>query len=319
MTVAKGLFHNVALAFAVSVWVGSIVICASLLITAAVLLVIAPMYGAIFSAFVLFLRQSPIDFMPQWAKRFIQFATDAGMEYFSIKIVTEDEDSIKPGRPYLVGYEPHSIIPVGLPIVFNDLSKALPKGLKGCHGVASSICFRAPVIRHLWWWLGLRPVSKESITNMLSSGKSCVLIPGGVREVLSMEKGKEVIFLSKRFGFVKMAMQQGVPIVPVFAFGQSKTYAWWKLSQAFPASWIRNLARRSGVEPMLLWGRWGTVVPYKVPITIAIGEAIEVPHEQNPEDKKVEEILSVFIKSMRALYEKHKEAAGYGDIELEIL
>jgi 2-acylglycerol O-acyltransferase 2 len=36
-----------------------------------------------------------------------------------------------------------------------------------------------------------------------------------------MEQGKETIFLRKRFGFVKLAIQSGAHLVPAFAFGQS--------------------------------------------------------------------------------------------------
>ncbi len=48
-----------------------------------------------------------------------------------------------------------------------------------------------------------------------------------------MEKGREVAFLRQRHGFVKLAMQQGVSIVPCFAFGQSSSYAWWKPGPPF--------------------------------------------------------------------------------------
>lgn len=47
------------------------------------------------------------------------------------------------------------------------------------------------------------PASLQVIHKLLSRGTSVVLCPGGVREVLYMEKGKEVVFLRQRKGFVK--------------------------------------------------------------------------------------------------------------------
>lgn len=51
---------------------------------------------------------------------------------------------------------------------------------------------------------------------------------GGVREIFYMEKGREVAFLSRRQGFIKLAIQQGADIIPCFAFGQTSSYNWVK-------------------------------------------------------------------------------------------
>ena len=70
-------------------------------------------------------------------------------------------------------------------------------------------CFYCPVVRHLWWWLGGRPASAATMHALLNKG-SCVLVcPGGVRECLHMEKGREAILLHGRTGFVRIAMQHG--------------------------------------------------------------------------------------------------------------
>ena len=79
-------------------------------------------------------------------------------------------------------------------------------------------------MRQLYWWTGIRSASRSSIVQILKSGKSVVLIPGGVREIQHMEPQKEVLFLKQRLGFVKLAIQQGCPLLPVFAFNQTKLY-----------------------------------------------------------------------------------------------
>ena len=42
------------------------------------------------------------------------------------------------------------------------------------------------------------------------------------QECLYMAQDRETIFLRKRFGFVKMALQTGAHLMPAFAFGQSR-------------------------------------------------------------------------------------------------
>lgn len=60
-----------------------------------------------------------------------------------------------------------------------------------------------------------RPVCKHVMSDLLKEGKSVVVCPGGVQECLYMEndENSETVYLKKRLGFVRMAMQHGVPLV----------------------------------------------------------------------------------------------------------
>lgn len=40
---------------------------------------------------------------------------------------------------------------------------------------------QVPFVRQLWWWLGLRPVSRALMDGMLSRNISVVFCPGGVQ------------------------------------------------------------------------------------------------------------------------------------------
>ena len=62
---------------------------------------------------------------------------------------------MKPGTSYVIGYEPHSALPVGIPSVFSTPSPRLPKFLarSNFHSLASGVCFLVPFVRQLWWWL----------------------------------------------------------------------------------------------------------------------------------------------------------------------
>ena len=111
-----------------------------------------------------------------------------------------------------------------------------------------------------------------------------------------MAQDRETIFLRKRFGFVKMALQTGAHLMPAFAFGQSRmcvargtlilprvlTRAARSFAYArpgpplLPAATPRVLSRLLGFAPMLFWGRCGTPVPFAVPVHVVLGRPIRV-------------------------------------------
>ncbi|KAI7840118.1 hypothetical protein COHA_006159 [Chlorella ohadii] len=199
----------------------------------------------------------------------------------------------------------------------------LPAGLKHTRILASSAAFWAPVMRHMWWWLGIRPVSRKCFATLLAKGRSVALCPGGIKEVLYMERGREVAYLRKRYGFVRMALQAGAPLVPVFAFGQSDMYSYCRLFYDFPkhliprAQWAR-LARRIGYVPMIIWGWCFSFMPKQVPLYIVVGKPIPVPKVEQPSAEQVEDYLQRFIAEEERIFRQHREAAGQAGVELTV-
>lgn len=121
------------------------------------------------------------DETPALAKAFVRFSAASAAEYFPTRVVVEDEPALAAAAPHLLAYEPHSALPIGMPIVFSRESPLLPAPLRGsCFGLASGICFWTPAVRHLYWWLGVRPASKEVIAALLKRGNSVVLCPGAL-------------------------------------------------------------------------------------------------------------------------------------------
>jgi len=42
---------------------------------------------------------------------------------------------------------------------------------------------------------------------------------------------------------------------------------------------------------MLFWGRWGTPIPYRVPVHVVVGEPLTVTQDPNPSDDAVAAML----------------------------
>jgi hypothetical protein len=58
-----------------------------------------------------------------------------------------------PPAPRAAALEPHSALPTAIPAAFGTRSVLLPASLRGrTHGLVSSVCFKFPLVRHLYWW-----------------------------------------------------------------------------------------------------------------------------------------------------------------------
>lgn len=205
-----------------------------------------------------------------------------------------------------------------------------------------------PGLHHLWRFMGGSPVSRQSIDAHLAAGRSLCITPGGVSEALRVSHAEEVLYLRRRYGFVKAAARRGVAIVPTFAFGQRDVYSWWIPFAG--TRWLNYVSRRLHVVPMFYWGRFGSravalawlmttvlavlwssvaiaaanlalglalVYPHRQPVTVVIGAPITTTDiGAAPSRSQVRQKLDEVVNAMETLYYEHR--AEHGDERLEL-
>uniref|UniRef100_A0A7S4IJ80 Acyltransferase n=1 Tax=Odontella aurita TaxID=265563 RepID=A0A7S4IJ80_9STRA len=197
------------------------------------------------------------------------------------------------------------------------LGKVLPNVAKKLRVLSASVLFRLPLVREFSLWTHCIDARRFVAEKNLDNGMSLLVIPGGMDEQLRTVYGKETIFLSKRKGFIKLAMRQGIPIVPVYIFGCSDMF---RTSNAFFRFrlWIMKTV---GACIPLCMGLAGSFCPLPIKTTVVFGKpmAFEIKKVGAPSVEEVNRAHATFTDAVLNLFDEHKNALGYGDRELHIL
>lgn len=246
-------------------------------------------------------------------------------KYFGLKTVIEDEEDLirhsEQNKALIFAFNPHDMLPYAV-FAFSPALRRLPGKIGEFHNcLMTSAIFSIPFIRHVYTWVSGLSVDKKTFLGRLHSGESFTFTPGGVQEVLMLNPKSPsdvILYLKKRKGFIKLALTTGSPVVPVFAFNLDGSYSYW-----FPRGRLtEKISRAAGIVPIVFWGRW--FIPFGIPhpqkIHVVIGQAIDVPKEgDNVTQESIDKYHGIFMEELEALFERHKQEAGYGDRHLKII
>ena len=257
----------------------------------------------------------------------------------------------EPGAQFVLAAFPHGCASDFRILMDGMLREVCPNLIErnAVRTLAASVLFRIPVVREMTLWTGGIDARRSVAEAALADRKSLLVLPGGEAEQLLTIYGKERVYLSKRKGFIKLAMRKGVPVVPIYVFGSSDAY--YTYDQPSPSNnetnkrfdWTfygfrHKLMKNLGICIPLYSGLWGFPhCPLPKKTTIVFGKPIRfAPSTKTRASKKtqsdssastgfeptaeeLDEGHALFVKELTALFDAHKTALGYGDRTLEVV
>lgn len=246
--------------------------------------------------------------------------------YFPVELVkTVDLD---PSKNYLFCSFPHGILATGITSAFGTNALDCAKKFPGLDFRVLTLDqnFQTPFFREYVLSFGMCSCDARSINYLLSTkptindgptedpvtGRAIILIVGGAAEALKCKPGSYRILLKKRKGFVRIALMNGAPLVPIFSFGETDLYDQFSNPDGSRLRKFQESVKKiTGIAPIFPIGRgffqytFG-IVPNRKPLHVVVGSPLELPKIENPSNEEINEYHAKFTEKLIELFETHK-------------
>jgi hypothetical protein len=138
-------------------------------------------------------------------------------------------------KQYIFALHPHGLAATSRFLhTVNKNSKLYPFFANTYQG-AHSFLFRMPVIREFLLFAKCIPIYEKFLKKVIEWGHSISLYPGGAKEIQytseNIDKHTDYYYLKNRSGFIRIALETGVPIVPIIFWKEQDclTHSYFKL------------------------------------------------------------------------------------------
>lgn len=218
--------------------------------------------------------------------------------------------------PYMVAEVPHGIFPFGQAMsLIGPFSQQVFDKLRT---VTVSAAFYFPFVRDLLIGTDSILADKTSISTALSKKQNLMIIPGGIGEMFYSDLGDEVALLNNRKSFIKLAIENGAAVIPIYIFGNSGTF---HMMPGF--KYLETVSRRLQVAIAPFYGRFLLpFFPNLIPLLYIVGKPLRWNKTSTPTKEEVNAAHGMFVSSIRSLYEKYRgiyDNGGWANKSLHII
>lgn len=225
-------------------------------------------------------------------------------DYFQFEVIEEDAEnvlqSMEQGKNYIFGIQPHGVISYGgicSAIAFDQ------KYMRVKTAVAS-VVLKIPILKHVMGIFNLTNASSSNLKRILNRDGvdgSIVLYVGGMAELFYCSRDVEKLYLSKRKGFVKLALCHGVDIVPIYMFGNTSVLS------VLTHGLLADISRKFKLSTTFFWGKWYLPIPRDDKIIFVSGKPLKIPHIAEPTEDDINKYHSLYIKEVERIFETYKK------------
>ncbi|KAF1790407.1 Diacylglycerol acyltransferase [Phytophthora cactorum] len=164
-------------------------------------------------------------------------------------------------------------------------------------------------MRDLLNWMDFSCVARPTFHRFMSTGQNVCLIPGGFEEATLYERGKHRVYIKKRFGFIKLALQHGYKVHPAV------------LTNVPYLLELRLKMNEFKIPGVLFYGlpQCFFLPRTDVDLITVVGEALILPRIEHPTKEDVQKYHAQYVEVLQKLFDKYKSVYAVDpEAELEI-
>ena len=177
------------------------------------------------------------------------------------------------------------------------------------HGTAHDALMASPLLGSYFRKMGVLPAAPDSIASALAEGHDVALWPGGEIDSLRPWTDRDEAVLAGRKGFIRMAINAGVPIVPIATVGGPDSMPVLARGRRLAKLLQLDKVARLKMFPIALSAPWGVspaILP-ELPLPTKIRTAFQAPVKLSRDPAKAKDDDYVDRK-----YEEVRESIQHG-------
>lgn len=225
---------------------------------------------------------------------------------------------LDPTKKYLFAMSPHGVFGVCRAFSGGTLWRTLFPGI-GARWGSFGAAFVMPGVREFSLCCGCLDASRSVLQRAISRGENVILLPGGEKEMLLTDgtsRETQLVLLDRK-GFVRLAVENGMDLVPGFCFGEK----WVHDTVLLPKPLRTFLYKRFRLAGCVLRGRWWTFLGHVTrtdgtPLRMGFVWGKALPVRQigagaDGYDAYVDEVHAAYVAAVQDIFARHKERFGY--------
>ncbi len=133
------------------------------------------------------------------------------------------------------------------------------------YALAHDLAVLPPVAHELLVPLGAVRASQKNARKLFRAGRKVLVFPGGDKEAFRPFSARDRIVFGERHGYVRLALREGVPIIPCVTAGAHSAFVVLDDGGRIAKSLLLDRLFRVNVFPIVLSAPWGLTIGFPPP------------------------------------------------------